>query len=91
MKRCNACGEEFTDKFSFCPVDGKPLEIRLNAQSAPAEFQLTFISDEGLPHRLANQLCFVIDQVRQAWPSVKDDPIAFAATRVDAAKRFLKM
>ena len=25
MKRCNACEEEFADKFSFCPVDGSPL------------------------------------------------------------------
>src|SRR4030095_5225280 len=25
MKRCNACDEEFADKFSFCPVDGTPL------------------------------------------------------------------
>lgn len=25
MKRCNACQEEFADKFSFCPVDGSPL------------------------------------------------------------------
>jgi TonB family protein len=25
MKRCNACKEEFADKFSFCPVDGTPL------------------------------------------------------------------
>ncbi len=25
MKRCNACDEEFEDRFSFCPVDGTPL------------------------------------------------------------------
>jgi len=25
MKRCNACGEEFEDKYSFCPVDATPL------------------------------------------------------------------
>jgi TonB family protein len=25
MKRCNACEEEFADRFSFCPVDGSPL------------------------------------------------------------------
>ncbi|HXD29547.1 MAG TPA: energy transducer TonB [Pyrinomonadaceae bacterium] len=25
MKRCNACEEEFADKFSFCPVDGSAL------------------------------------------------------------------
>lgn len=26
MKRCNACQEEFAEKFSFCPVDGSPLK-----------------------------------------------------------------
>src|SRR5216684_1521224 len=25
MKRCNACDEVFENKFSFCPVDGTPL------------------------------------------------------------------
>ena len=32
MKRCNACEEEFADKFSFCPVDGSPLD---NLAAAP--------------------------------------------------------
>src|SRR5436190_2522387 len=31
MKRCNACEEEFADKFSFCPIDGSPL-TRLRRQ-----------------------------------------------------------
>ena len=25
MKQCSVCQEEFADKFSFCPVDGTPL------------------------------------------------------------------
>ena len=25
MKKCIACEEEFEDKFSFCPIDGTPL------------------------------------------------------------------
>jgi TonB family protein len=25
MKRCSTCQEEFADKFSFCPIDGSPL------------------------------------------------------------------
>jgi len=34
MKRCNACGEEFEDKFSFCPVDGKQFRtVVLDARS----------------------------------------------------------
>ncbi len=27
MKFCSTCKEEFADKFSFCPVDGTPLEV----------------------------------------------------------------
>ncbi len=28
MKQCTTCQEEFADKFSFCPVDGTPLNHR---------------------------------------------------------------
>ena len=41
MKRCNACDEEFEDKFSFCPVDGTPLNklaAALTAQNSRREF-----------------------------------------------------
>src|SRR6266436_9886289 len=31
MKFCSTCEEQFADRFSFCPVDGTPLE----AASAP--------------------------------------------------------
>lgn len=27
MKQCSTCREEFADKFSFCPVDGTPLDV----------------------------------------------------------------
>src|SRR6266481_1315807 len=27
MKFCSRCQEEFADKFSFCPVDGTPLDL----------------------------------------------------------------
>ena len=27
MKFCSTCKEEFADKFSFCPVDGAPLNV----------------------------------------------------------------
>ena len=96
MKRCHACGEEFRDKFSFCPVDGTPLGVCPgvvpggSTDSASAEFRLTLIGDEGLARRLANQLSFAVDQVRQAWPSFKNDPIAFTAGRVAAGKRLFK-
>jgi TonB family protein len=38
MKPCSTCGEEFADKFSFCPVDGTPLAVVTAVKSAiPAE------------------------------------------------------
>src|SRR5437660_6171737 len=79
MKRCNACGEEFNGKFSFCPVDGTPLGITPVQFEGLAGFQLTLIDDEGLARRLASQVWFIADQTRQAWPSFKSDPIAFSA------------
>jgi TonB family protein len=90
MKRCTACGEEFKDKFSFCPVDGTALGRAIGFQLAPSEFHLTLISDEGLGRRLANQFWFVTDQIRQAWPSFRHDPIAFAVRRVAAGKTLVR-
>jgi len=41
MKPCSTCGEEFADKFSFCPVDGMPLAVVAAVKSAgPAENRL---------------------------------------------------
>jgi len=90
MKTCTACGEEFTDDFRFCPLDGTEIAIDAGAQQAPAEFQLTFIDDEGLAHRLANQLSFVTDQAKQAWPSFRNDPIGFVGRQIDGARQVLK-
>jgi TonB family protein len=90
MKRCKACGEEFKDKFSFCPVDGTALGRAPAPQLAPAEFHLTLIGDEGLGRRLTNQFWFVTDQVGQAWPSFRSDPIAFAVREVAAGKTLVR-
>ena len=90
MKRCTSCREEFTDDFRFCPLDGTEIAIDAGAQQAPAKFQLTFIDDEGLAHRLANQLSFVTDQAKQAWPSFRNDPIGFAGRQVVGARQVLK-
>jgi TonB family protein len=96
MKRCNACGEEFKDEFSFCPLDGTPFRTGEGvaqcdyAEPAPAEFHLTLIGDDGLGRRLGDQLSFVVDQAKEAWPSFKKDPIAFAARRVAEGKRLFK-
>ena len=83
MKRCNACGEEFADNFSFCPVDG-------TAFRAVSEFNLTIVSDSGLIPRLAIELEFVLSQFRRSWPSFKRNPIAFTGNQLSEIKRLLK-
>src|SRR5258708_2360166 len=94
MKRCNTCGEGFKDKFSFCPVDGTTLGIvpvQLDGHDfTPAEFHLTLMGEETLARRLTNQVWFVADQVRQAWPSFKSDPIAFSARLAHEGARSFK-
>jgi TonB family protein len=83
MKRCNACGEEFADEFSFCPVDG-------TAFRTVYEFNLTIVSDSGLITRLAIELESVLSQVRKSWPSFKRNPIAFTGNQLGELKRLLK-
>lgn len=96
MKRCHACGERFSDKFSFCPVDGTTLRVASEifpsgvVDAASTEFCLTLMGDEGLARRLASQISFATDQVREAWPSFKHDPVAFTARRITEGKRLLK-
>ena len=110
MKRCNACDEEFEDKFSFCPVDATPLnslaaavageradgdaqidshalatEEKLPGEMVPAsgrEFRVTMIDNTSLLERLIRELRFLVDQLRQAWPAVKEDPIGFGRRAV---------
>jgi len=83
MKRCIACGEEFADKFSFCPVDG-------TAFRAVHEFNLTIVSDTGLIPRLAIELEFVLGQIRKSWPAFRRDPVAFTINQLSELKRLLK-
>lgn len=83
MKKCNVCGEEFADTFSFCPVDGTPFRVA-------HEFNLTMVSDTGLITRLAFELEFVLSQVRKSWPSFKRNPIAFTGNQLSELKRLLK-
>jgi TonB family protein len=93
MKRCNTCGEEFKDSFRFCPVDGMSLAIapaERERGSAPADFHLTLIGEEALPRRLSNQLGFLAEQARRAWPSLKSDPIAFSLRRIHDVTRSFK-
>lgn len=89
MKKCNACGEEFEDKFSFCPVDGKQFNA-VDRGTAVEEFKLTMVSDRGLVQRLAIELEFVLEQVRESWPSFKRNPIAFSGKQLSEIKKLLE-
>jgi len=40
MKFCSTCKEEFADKFSFCPVDGTPLNAAIAEPETPAEIPM---------------------------------------------------
>jgi TonB family protein len=44
MKFCSTCREEFADKFSFCPVDGTPLNAPVIEPSEPVINEPSFIS-----------------------------------------------
>ncbi len=87
MKRCDVCGGEFKDKFSFCPVDGRPLS---EVVARGHEFKLTMVSNLGLIQRLAIELEFVLDQVRKSWPSFRRNPIAFTGNQLRELKKLLR-
>ena len=89
MKRCNACGEEFADKFGFCPVDGKPLSKGL-ADGGSREFRLTIVSDLGLIQRLSIELGSVLDRAKASWPSFKSNPIAFTGTQLRGFRKLVR-
>lgn len=89
MKKCNACGEEFADKFGFCPVDGTAFR-GINPGQSVHEFKLTMVSERGLIQRLAIELEFVLDQVRESWPSFKRNPIAFTGKQLSELGKVLK-
>ena len=75
MKTCKACGEEFENRFSFCPTDGQSLGHR--EQVTLSEFHLTLISELSLVQRLANEIEFVACRFRRAWPSMRRNPVGF--------------
>ncbi len=89
MKRCNACGEEFADRFGFCPVDGRALS-GLVPDGCGHEFSLTLVSDVGLIQRLLIELGFVLDRAKASWPSFKSNPIAFTGTQLRELRDLLK-
>lgn len=58
MKKCNSCGQEFEDQFSFCPVDATPLNflvaevpgVPMHNDSDPYTELLTFKRTESNLH-----------------------------------------
>src|SRR5436190_16228525 len=75
MKRCGACGQEFQDRFNFCPVDGGAL---ISSSRATAfEYRPTIISDRSLPRRLAFQIDFLLERAKSAWPRFRSNPRVF--------------
>src|SRR5437763_5942162 len=87
MKQCKACGEEFENRFSFCPTDGQSL-----AQSEPvtlSEFHLTLISELSLLKRLSSETQFVVERLSRVWPSIRRNPVGFLRREIHLCR--LKM
>ena len=60
MKRCSTCQEEFADRFSFCPVDGTPLNVPVAETNAiisegfdEEKTVASFNADQGLAQSAA--------------------------------------
>src|ERR1700759_1809087 len=83
MKRCGACGEEFQNQYKFCPVDGEVLTRRVDPDAF--SYSPTIISDDSLGQRLAVQVLFLIELLRDAWSQFKSDPVAFLKGRTHQA------
>jgi TonB family protein len=89
MKKCKVCGEEFEDKYAFCPLDGMRLREAF-ATFEPREFNLTMIGDARLSQRLVIELRFVFDQLKRAWPSFKSHPITFTRTELSELRKRIR-
>jgi TonB family protein len=75
MKRCDVCGEDFPDQFSFCAIDGKPLAAHKHLDTR--EYHPTLLTEKSLAERLATEAQFLFDSFKRAWPQFKAEPIAF--------------
>lgn len=51
-----------------------------------SEFRVTMIDSTSLPERLATELRFLVQQLSQAWPDFKSDPIGFGKRAVAEAR-----
>lgn len=88
MRRCKVCREQFAALLSFCPIDGTQFGGACS-ETPRSEFALTIISDVGLIHRLVFELNFLIEQIRQAWPSFRDHPIDFTTNQLTQLRKWL--
>ena len=86
MRRCKVCGEQFEALFSFCPIDGTRFGY---SEALHSEFTLTMVSEVGLIHRLVVELNFLIEQVKQAWPSFRDHPAGFTTNQLSQLSKWL--
>jgi len=74
MKRCKAGDEEFESKSMTASFPGTDTQHpKLCVESS--RFRVTMIDNTGLPERLVRELRFLVQQLRQAWPDMKRDPI----------------
>jgi len=88
MKRCNTCGEQFENQFSFCPIDGQSLIEPAN--TAGFEYRPTLIGDRFLAQRLAAELRFLASRFRRAWPAFKADPLGFTKDQFTQLKKTVR-
>ena len=73
MERCNASAEESENQLTLFP------------SASRSEFLVTLIDNTSLPQRLASELRFIVQQLKQVWPVLKGDPVGFVRrTVVDA-------
>jgi len=86
MRRCKVCGEQFETLFSFCPIDGTRFGY---SEALHSEFTLTMVSEVGLIHRLVVELNFLIEEVKQAWLSFRDRPVAFTTNQLGQLRKWL--
>lgn len=87
-RRCPSCGEELSDGFGFCPVDGTPLGITAKQKpqavkernghpqrvTGREEFRLTVIEHRVLPVRLLAALVGAVRVRPGAEPSAGQTP-----------------
>ena len=87
MKKYNKGDKESEDQFNSRPVDGA--RHKRFATAANRDFNLTLISEARLTERLANEVQFVVNQLRQGWPAFRRHPIAFIGIQLRELKTSL--